>query len=73
MKNLLQKQLEELLERYSLLIKNFKIPESVLETLEKFKTDYYDNTDIFFDKIEYYHIADLVKFENKFVFVVLLE
>jgi len=52
MKNLLQKQLEELLERYSLLIKNFKIPESVLETLEKFKTDYYDNTDIFFDKIE---------------------
>ena len=52
MKNLLQQQLEELLEKYYLLIKNFKIPEYELKTFQMFKSDYYNNSNIFFEKVK---------------------
>jgi ectoine hydroxylase-related dioxygenase (phytanoyl-CoA dioxygenase family) len=51
-KDLLRNQLEELLERFSPLIENFEIPEYALQRFKKFKSDYYDNPNIFFDKVK---------------------
>jgi hypothetical protein len=52
MKELLLQQLEELVEKFLPLIKNFEIPESHLETFKKFKQDYHDDYEGFFNKID---------------------
>lgn len=64
MKELLQNQLEELLERFSPLIENFEIPEYALERYKKFKSDYYDNPNIFFDKVKKPEIEVLPSFSK---------